>query len=241
VSGPDAFDDEMTSFFPPSRLDECDEPLLGMLFERRPLPPGAPTEMHELAQMFATLNSPAQPGELAGEAEALAAFRELPHPAGTWPKALRPRRRRLSRSPARIRANLAAALIAAVAAIGGAVAAYGGVLPGPVQGMAHVMVGAPAPHYRGPHRPARPGSPRDMQHTLRPASQPGMGKSHPRGAATAPADVQVPGSRHRPGGHGRMTASCCPHTPPAQNPRGKGTSHSGKPAPQATCCTSSAP
>lgn len=245
MSGPNAFDGDMTRFFPPGRPDECDELPLGMLFERRPLPPGAPPEMHELARMLATLNSPAQSGELAGEAAALAAFRELPDPAVAWTKALRLRRRRQSRRcrqsrpPARVRAGLAAALIAVVATMGGAFAAYSGVLPSSVQEMAHIMVGAPAPHYRGPHHPARPGSPRDTQHTLRPASQPGPGIGSPRGTPTAPAESQAPGSRHRPARHGHMTASCCPHTPPGQNAGGKGTSDSRESGPQARCCTGS--
>jgi hypothetical protein len=211
-----------------------------MLFERRSLPPGAPPEMHELARMLATLNSPAQPGELAGEAAAMAAFRELSDPAVAWPKARRPRRRRQSRPPARVRARLAAALIAVVATMGGAFAAYSGVLPSPVQEMAHIMVGAPAPHYRGPHHPARPGSPQGMQPTLRPASQPGLGKGRLRGTATAPAESQAPGSRHRPARHGHMTASCCPHTPPDQNAGGKETSDSRKAGSKARCCTGSA-
>ncbi len=240
MSERDAVDGDMTGFFPPGRPDEYDEPPLGMLFERRPLPPRAPPEMHELAQILNTLDCPAQPGELAGEAAALAVFREMTDPAGAWPESLRPPRRRRSRPPARVRARLAVALIAVVAAAGGASAAYNGVLPSPVQEMAHIVVGAPAPNHRGPDRSATPGSPWDARHPLRPAGQPSLGIGRSRGAATAPAGAQVPRSRHRPARHEHMTASCCPHTPPGQSARGKGMSDSGKPSPQATCCTGSA-
>ena len=65
---------------------EPGEPLLDMIFDRRPLPPEAPLEMHDLAGLVAALGGPAEPGELAGEAAALAAFRQIGSPAGAPPR-----------------------------------------------------------------------------------------------------------------------------------------------------------
>ncbi|MGO9194320.1 MAG: hypothetical protein ACLP8X_38495 [Streptosporangiaceae bacterium] len=67
----------MPGFFPGRPGGERGEPLLDMIFDRRPLPPGAPPEMHDLARMLAVMAGPAEPGELAGEATALAAFARL--------------------------------------------------------------------------------------------------------------------------------------------------------------------
>jgi hypothetical protein len=199
---------------------EPDQLLLDMLFERRPVPPGAPPEMHDLARMLATLDSPAEPGELAGEAEALAAFWRLASPARGRPAAVRPIRRGRSRPPARIRAGLAAAVTALVAGVGGTAAAYAGALPDPVQEVAHVMVGAPAPHHGGPQRPAMPAPRPDTQPALRPASQPGPGQNHAGGTDKTPGQTRSPGSGHgsAKGDHG--TARCCAHNPPGQNKPG---------------------
>lgn len=122
-----------------------DEPLLDMLMERRPIPPGAPLQMHDVARMLAAAAGPAEPGELAGEAVALAAFTRQASPAGISSAAKRPARRWLHERPARGRLPMAAALVAAAAGLGSIAAAYVGVLPGPFQRAAHVAVGAPSP------------------------------------------------------------------------------------------------
>src|SRR5713101_3051408 len=116
MSGPDAMHGEMPGFFPGRPGGEHDEPLLDMIFDRRPLPPGAPPQMHDLER----------------RAAALAAFTRLASPVGISPAAWRPARHRLSRRPARGRLALAAALVAAAAGLGGATAAYNDVLPGPI-------------------------------------------------------------------------------------------------------------
>ena len=116
-----------------------------MIFDRRPIPPGAPPEMHDLVRMLAAVAGPAESGDLAGETAALAAFSRLVPPAGISPAAARPARRWLSRRPARARLPVAAALITTAAGLASITAAYVGVLPGPIQQMAHVTVGAPAP------------------------------------------------------------------------------------------------
>jgi hypothetical protein len=146
MSGPDAMYGEMPGFFPGRPGGECDEPLLDMIFDRCPIPPGAPPEMRDLARMLAAGAGPAEPGELAGEAAVLAAFSRLASPASISPAALRPARRWLSGRPARARLPLATALVAAAAGLGSISAAFVGVLPGPIQQMAHVTVGAPPPH-----------------------------------------------------------------------------------------------
>ena len=126
-----------------------DEPLLDMLMERRPIPPGAPLQMHDLARILAAAAGPAEPGELAGEAAVLAAFTRQASPVGISPAAKWPARRWLHGRPARGRLPMTAALVAAAAGLGSITAAYIGVLPGPIQQAAHVAVGAPSP---GPAR-----------------------------------------------------------------------------------------
>ena len=151
MSGPDAMHGEMPGFFPGRPGGERDEPLLDMIFDRRPLPPGAPPEMHDLARMLVAVAGPAEPEELAGEATALAAFARLAPPVGISPAASRSARHRLSGRPRRARLPMAAALVTAAAGLGSIVAAYVGVLPGPIQQVAHVTVGAPLPPQSGSH------------------------------------------------------------------------------------------
>ena len=147
MSAPDAMHSEMPGFSP-GRPGGEREPLLDMIFDRCPLPPGAPPEMHDLARMLAIAAGPAEPGELAGEATALAAFARLASPVGVSPAASRPARRRLTRRPARARLPLVAALVTAAAGLGSMTAAYVGVLPTPMQHLAHEAMGAPAPDRR---------------------------------------------------------------------------------------------
>ena len=148
MSGPDAVHGEMPGFFPGRPGGERDEPLLDMIFDRRPLPPGAPPEMHDLARMLTVVAGPAEPGELAGEATVLAAFARLAPPVGISPAASRPAWRRLPIRPRRARLPMAAALATAAAVLGSIAAAYVGVLPGPIQQVAHVTVGAPLRSHR---------------------------------------------------------------------------------------------
>jgi hypothetical protein len=138
--------DEMPGFFPGRPGGEHDEPLLDMLLERRPIPPGAPPEMHDLARLLAAAAGPAESGDLAGEAAARAAFSRLRSPAGVSHAAPRSARHRLTAWPARGRLPLAAALAVAAAGLGSATAAYVGALPSPIQHFAHVVIGAPPPH-----------------------------------------------------------------------------------------------
>jgi hypothetical protein len=144
---------EMPGFSPGRPGGEHDEPLLDMILERRPLPPGAPPEIHGLARMLAAVAGPAEPGDLAGQDAAQAAFTRLTSRVGTSHAALRSARRSLSERPARGRLPLAAALVVAAAGLGSTAAAYIGVLPSPIQHFAHVTFGAPAPPQDASPRP----------------------------------------------------------------------------------------
>jgi hypothetical protein len=165
MSAPDAMDGEMPGFIPGRPGGEHDEPLLDMIFERRPIPPGAPPEMHDLARMLAAAAGPAEPGELTGEAAALAAFSRLASRPGISPAAPRSARRWLSGRPPRGRLPLAAALVVAAAGLGSTAAAYAGVLPGPIQHLAHAAIGVPdsprpTPSPKHPAGPRRHSAPR---------------------------------------------------------------------------------
>jgi hypothetical protein len=229
MSGPDAFPHEMSglSSFPGRPGGTYDEPLLDMVFDRRPLPPGAPPEMHDLARLLAAAVGPAEPGELAGEAAALAAFSRAASPAGVWPAgrggwpAGRRRGRRSSRWQAHGRAGLAAALVTALVVLG-STAAYTGVLPSRVQQMAHITFGAPAPvpdrHHgqraKAAHRPLATPPPSGA---ARPPRHPHLEPA--RSAPTLPAagQVKAPSPRlHRsPRHNARSVARSCASSPQA--------------------------
>ena len=205
--------------FPPGRLGgERDEPLLDMIFDRRPIPPGAPSEMHDLARMLAAVAGPAEPGELAGEAAVLAAFNRLASPASISPAALRPARRWLSERPARARLPLATALVAAAAGLGSIAAAYVGVLPGPIQQVAHVTMGAPPPHPG-----TAPGIPAVT--SASPSAQREPSASVPRRTHSAAPPLfygRVKHQERHAGPSGRIPATvaptCVPEPSPTQNP-----------------------
>jgi hypothetical protein len=142
MSTPGAMHGEMPGNLP-GRPGGEHEPLLDMIFERRPIPPGAPREIHDLAHMLAAAAGSAESGELAGEAAALAAFTRQFSSPGTSPAARRPAWGWLSGRPPRGKLPLAAALVVAATGLGSTAAAYADVLPAPIQHFAHRMVGAP--------------------------------------------------------------------------------------------------
>lgn len=152
MSARDAMHDEMPGFFPGRPGGEHDEPLLDMILERCPIPPGAPPEFHGLARVLAAVAGPAEPGDLAGQDAAYAAFTRLASRPGTSHAALRSARRSLSERPARGRLPQAAALAVAAAGLGSIAAAFAGVLPSPIQHFAHETIGAPSlPRGVSPH------------------------------------------------------------------------------------------
>ena len=170
---------------------EHDEPLLDMILERRPIPPGAPPEIHGLARMLAAVAGPAEPGDLAGQDAAQAAFARLASRSGTSHAALRSARRSLSERPARGRLPLAAALAVAAAGLGSTAAAYIGVLPSPIQHFAYLTIGAPPP--------PRDASPRSLTVTSSPMprhhgpSPAGQGSRHSAGSSDRGRDKTHPG------------------------------------------------
>ena len=224
MSPPDALHGEMPGFpFPGRPGGEHDEPLLDMIFDGRVIPPDAPSEMHDLERMLSALAWPAEPGELAGEAAARAAFSRFASPAGISPWAPRPawhrlpRRpvtHRLSRRPARPRSRrrmgLAAALGAAAALLFSTAAAYAGVLPEPIQQVAHVTFGAPAPHQAGVPAPTPGGSQPAAGHGPNAAGQ-NAAPQPPRPTAAGRAHGQAEAAKHghEPPRTGQQPAASC--------------------------------
>jgi hypothetical protein len=212
VSAPDAMHDEMPGFFPGRPGGEHDEPLLDMILERRPIPPGAPPEFHGLARVLAAVTGPAEPGDLAGQDAAHAAFTRLASRPGTSHAALRSARRSLSERPARGRLPQAAALAVAAAGLGSIAAAFAGVLPSPIQHFAHETIGAPPP--------ARGVSPHALMVTSSPmprhprSSDTGNGKKRPAASSDPVSDKTHPGSlsAHERKGRGAVPGhpSCVP-------------------------------
>jgi len=93
----------------------------------------------ELVSLIASLREAAQPHELRGEAAALAAFKEAGLSASG-----QPRPRLLAWRASRRTTLVAAALVGSVG-LGTAAAAFEGELPAPLQQVAHVLFGLPAP------------------------------------------------------------------------------------------------
>ena len=212
--------DEMPGFFPGRPGGEHDEPLLDMILARRPIPPGAPPEIHGLARMFAAVAGPAEPGDLPGQAAALAAFTRLTSPPGTSPAALRSARRSLPERPARGRLPLAVALATAAAGLGSTAAAYAGVLPSPIQHFAYVAFGAPAPpHDLALHAPAVTSSPTHRHPDISPSAP---ARRHSAALSDPVSDKAHPGPLHDHGrkgnGVGPGDASCVPMLPTGHGP-----------------------
>jgi hypothetical protein len=103
------------------------------------LPAGSPPELEPLSETLAALKAGPAGDELAGEAAALAVFREG---LGESSPNRRPRRRPAVLSS--LSARAAAAMTVAVLGFGGlATAAFAGALPSPMQSFAHTTFGAP--------------------------------------------------------------------------------------------------
>ena len=192
---------------------------LDLLLEGYPLPDGDPARWDPAAQVLAALTSAPESSELAGEAQALAAFRARGADA-------EPPSRVRRRGPGRL--ALLRGTRPAVAAVTGAVfmggllaVAYAGDLPGAAQRLAHDTIDAPAggPAATGQEQGVAPGSA-----SLRPAgSGPAVPSSRP-GAAT-PDHHAAHGSRagspyhHRPSGSAPGTERGLPTGHPEQSGR----------------------
>jgi hypothetical protein len=140
MSGRGASSGEMPGSHPPDRPGrELSEPHLDALLDGHFVPPDTPEELRVVAAMLAELADPAEPGELAGEAPARMAFARRAAPAGASPG----NRRRPSWLPT-LAAGFAAVLVAATVGLGSVAAAgYAGMLPRPMQALAHHAIGAP--------------------------------------------------------------------------------------------------
>ena len=128
----------------PRRADDAvppigDSALDALLAVGQPPQPAAPA-LRPVAEVLAALRAGPGGGELAGKARALAEFREAASRSGR-PHRVSARRGRLPRL--RLGVKLTAAAAGAALAVGGT-AAYAGVLPAPLQEMAHVALAAPA-------------------------------------------------------------------------------------------------
>jgi hypothetical protein len=230
----------MPGFFPGRPGGEHDEPLLDMILERRPIPPGAPPEIHDLAHMLAAVAGPAEPGELTGAVATLAAFTRLGSPAGISPAAPRSARRSMPEWRARGRLPLAAAVTAVAAGLGGTAAAYAGVLPDPIQHVAYEIIGAPSPHHEfsghvsalasspthAPRRPATFAAPESQEAV---SSVPGHGHSSPRDRQHgSPGDLL-----------GNARAGCRPTAAGTQNQSQNQNQNQSKPSPTPASVTPS--
>jgi len=134
----------MPNFPWPSRRDASvtGDPSLAALLAWAQFPQNAAPEMRRVGEILAALTAGPADDELTGETAALAAYRNRPG----VPRPVRGARRRRRRPlfPA-LSAKAAAAVAAAVLGFAAlATAAYTGVLPAPVQRLAHVIIGAPS-------------------------------------------------------------------------------------------------
>jgi hypothetical protein len=223
VNGGGAWDD--MPIFPRPAADDpppVGDPVLDALLARAPLPPGTPRRLHSMAHALAELSTAPVPEQPGAEARAMAAFRGT---AGRQAVTHHPRRRRRPMLTALLSAKLAAAALA-VGVGGAAAASYAGVLPAPVQKLAHDIIGAPA------QQPTRPAPTPAAASPARPAaSTPGQS-----GLCTAYANARAHGSAAQravafrrlaaaAGGVGKVAAYCAtvPHAAPpaAGHPTGQ--------------------
>jgi hypothetical protein len=157
MTWPGASSGEMpTSPLPGQAGPELDKQLLDAILTGQQLPLHASGQARVVAEMLASLAGPAGPGDLAGEEAARLAFARAASPAGLS-ASRRAGRRRPTWLPARLSARLAAALAAAAVGLGGTVAAYAGVLPAPIQDLAHYTIGAPPARHAATFSPHRAG------------------------------------------------------------------------------------
>jgi hypothetical protein len=162
MSGDGVSDDDMPSIRWSARRDEsalADESLAALLAGAQP-PEDAPPDLRRALDVLAALQAGPARDELAAEAAALAEFRIN----AAWPRpANRPGRRRPVRLSS-LAAKVAAVTAVAVVAIGGVAAAVG-VLPTPLQRVAHDDFGfRPPSTHRGKHKAKPAGRASHHQH-----------------------------------------------------------------------------
>jgi hypothetical protein len=189
---------------PPSPLQDgpavTDADLAALLAGKRDVAPW----LLPVADVLGALRTEPSPGELAGEARALAEFRRR---AGT--PVARHRARRAARRTSRLSTKAAAGAAAGAVLLGGAAtAAFAGVLPAPIQQFAHDIIGAP-------------GAP--------PASQPGPASGKPTVPTpfASPAKHAASAKPHSTGRHPNRHADGQPGTGQSQGQQGGGQGQQG--------------
>ena len=149
MNGDDVPNDDMPNFLRPAPRDGLpfnDAALAALLAGTEP-PESTPGLQH-VADVLAALRSGPTSDELAGEASVLAEFRR-----GTGVPELSPGSRRPRRLTSLLGTRAAVAAAVAALSLGGlATAAYAGMLPAPVQRLAHDAIGAPAAPGDSPSR-----------------------------------------------------------------------------------------
>ena len=149
MNGDDVPNDDMPNFLRPAPRDGLpfnDAALAALLAGTEP--PEASPGLQHVADVLAALRSGPTSDELAGEASVLAEFRR-----GTGVLELSPGSRRPRRLTSLLGTRAAVAAAVAALSLGGlATAAYAGMLPAPVQRLAHDAIGAPAAPGDSPSR-----------------------------------------------------------------------------------------
>ena len=185
---------------------------------------GTASGLRPVADVLAALTAEATATELAGEARALAEFRR--QAGGPVPS------RRARRGSAGLTSRLGVKVGASVAAVavalgGGAVAAFAGALPAPIQRLAHDTIGAPGPGpsrdlparrgHTAPGKRAAAGEPVAHRHT----------RTHGRQAPPAKPASTAPGNPHRHRNHGNHGNPQGKHGNPHGQGRGSGQGQQG--------------
>ncbi len=200
--------DDMPNFLQPAARDGLpfsDAALAALLAGTEP--PEPMPGLQPVADVLAALRSGPTRDELAGEASVLAEFRRGAGVAARTPAPHRPRR-----VTSRVGARAAVAAAVAALSLGGlATAAYAGMLPAPMQRLAHDTIGAPAAPSGSPAKThlARnrtsvlPGTTGPTAHRLCTAYT--LAKAHGTAAQRAAAFHNLVGAA---GGAGKVAAFC---------------------------------
>ena len=179
---------------------ELDEETVTRLLRRNPRAEDVPPGYAEMAEVLKAVTAPARPGELRREADAVAAFRAAHQAREAHQEPLDSTARPASRSRWRS-VPVVAAVTAFTVGASGLAAAAAGVLPAPMQELAHAVLGdlgVPPPHPAAPAGP-EPAGPVPMS---TPTSASNLS---PRGTGpTSPTD------RPSPGGHAAAGPSAGP-------------------------------
>jgi hypothetical protein len=218
VTGRDVPDGDMPNLPWPKHRDEpvTGDPSLADLLAWAEFTPSSAPEMRPVGEVLAALTAGPADDELAGEAAALAAYRnrgDAPRPAT---RAHRRTRRPLLSFPS----ALAAAVVISFSAF--AAAAYTQVLPAPVQRLAHVIIGAPGAGGGGPAGGPSPAG----------SGTSGPDATGPGGAGGMPTGKAQPSPRPHASGQSTPQGSGQPSTGPTPSDSGTPTptKSKGKPS-----------